>query len=120
MATEKRLIDANRIVEVANRSYDAWNLAMATADGKREINLVYKRQELCKAVKAVADDCPTVDAMEVVHGLWAEWYPPMHMIITGEEILYRCSACDAKYPDVEGYKYCPHCGAMMDRERKEK
>lgn len=116
MATEMRLIDANRIVEVATRSYDAWNLAMATADGKREINLVYKRQELCKAVKAVADGCPTVDAVEVMHGRWIKWYPPTHMIMTGEEMIYRCSVCDAKYPDVEGYKYCPHCGSMMDKE----
>ena len=62
----RRLIDANGIAAVAERAYDAWNLAMATADGKREINLVYKMQELCKAVKAVADNCPTVDAVEVV------------------------------------------------------
>lgn len=66
MGSEKRLIDANGIIAVAERAYDAWNLAMAAADGKREINLVYKRQELCKAVKAVADNCPTVDAVEVV------------------------------------------------------
>lgn len=63
---EKRLIDANGIVAVAEHAYDAWNLDMAAADGKREINLVYKRQELCKAVKAVAENCPTVDAVEVV------------------------------------------------------
>lgn len=66
MANKKRLIDANLIVEVAERAYNAWNLAMAAADGNREINLVYKRQELCKVVKAVAEDCPTVDAVEVV------------------------------------------------------
>ena len=28
MANEKRLIDANGIVAVAERAYDAWNLAM--------------------------------------------------------------------------------------------
>lgn len=42
---KKRLIDAGDIVAVAEKAYDAWNLAMATADGKREINLVYKRQQ---------------------------------------------------------------------------
>lgn len=63
---EKRLIDAGSIVAVAEKAYNAWNLAMATADGKREINLIYKRQELCKAVKAVAENCPTIDAVEVV------------------------------------------------------
>ena len=54
------------------------------------------------------------DAVPVVHAQWEEWYPPMHMILTGEEMLYRCSACDAKYSDVEGYRYCPYCGAKMD------
>ena len=59
-------------------------------------------------------DQPTVDAAPVVHGTWEEWYPQIHMIFTGEEMLYRCSACTAKYPDVEGFRYCPFCGAMMD------
>ena len=58
---ELRLIDANHIVEVAERAWDAWNLAMATQDTTRGINKVLKRQELCKAVKAVAEDTPTID-----------------------------------------------------------
>lgn len=61
-----RLIDANEIVKVAEHAYNEWNLAMAAADGKREINKTYKMQELCKAVKAVADNCPTIDAVPVV------------------------------------------------------
>lgn len=56
-----RLIDANYIVEVAERAWDAWNLAMATQDTNRGVNKVIKRQELCKAVKAVADDAPAID-----------------------------------------------------------
>lgn len=63
---EKRLIDAKSIVSVAEHAYGQWNLAMAAADGKREISLVFKMQELCKAVKAVAENAPTVDAVEVV------------------------------------------------------
>ena len=47
-------------------------------------------------------------------GRWKEWYPPAHMILTGEEMLYRCTICDAKYSDVEGYRYCPYCGNPMD------
>lgn len=50
------------------------------------------------------------------HGRWVEWWPEISLIMTGEEMLYRCSCCDAKYPDVEAYKFCPHCGAMMDQE----
>lgn len=77
MKNEMRLIDANRIVEVAERAYNAWNLANATADGAREINRVFKMMELCRAVKSVADDCPTVDAVEAVRckdcGDWQEY-----------------------------------------------
>lgn len=47
-------------------------------------------------------------------GHWEEWWPGIAVIMTGEEMLYRCSACDAKYPEVEGYNFCPHCGAIMD------
>ena len=55
-----------------------------------------------------------VDVREVVHGQWEEWWPGITMIMTGEEMLYRCSVCDAKYPNIEGYRYCPRCGAKMD------
>lgn len=69
-----RLIDANYIVEVAERAWDAWNLAMATQDTNRGVNKVIKRQELCKAVKAVADDAPAIDpeTLPIVQQLRAE------------------------------------------------
>lgn len=60
-----RLIDADKIVEVAEHAWDEWNLAMATQDTNRGVNKVIKMKELCKAVKAVADDCPAVDLGEV-------------------------------------------------------
>lgn len=71
---EQRLIDANYIVDVANRAYDAWNLAMATQDTNRGVNKVLRRQELCKVVKAVADDAPTIDpeTLPIVQQLRAE------------------------------------------------
>ena len=53
-------------IKYAEHAYHEWNLAMAAADGKREINLVYKRQELCKAVESVFRDMPAVDVAEVV------------------------------------------------------
>lgn len=60
------------------------------------------------------------DVAPVVHGRWEEWWPPKHMILTGEEMLWRCSACDAKFSDQENVKecmrYCPRCGARMDGE----
>jgi predicted amidophosphoribosyltransferase len=72
---------------------------------------------------AKTEICPTCEralerlngyAVPVVHGRWEEWYPHMALILTGQEMLYRCTACDAKYPDIEGYSYCPRCGAKMD------
>ena len=36
---KKRLIDAGGIVAVAEKAYDAWNLAMATADGNEYVNV---------------------------------------------------------------------------------
>ena len=58
---------------------------------------------------------PAADVSTVRHGRWLEWFPgDCALIMTGEEMLYRCSTCDAKYPDVEGYKYCPNCGAKME------
>lgn len=53
-------------IKYAEHAYHEWNLAMAAADGKREINLVYKRQELCKAVELVFRDMPASDVAEVV------------------------------------------------------
>lgn len=57
---------------------------------------------------------PTIDAAPVVHGRWEVFQPGKHMILTSEEYLFRCTCCDAKYSDVEGFRFCPHCGAMMD------
>lgn len=57
---------------------------------------------------------PTIDAKPVVHARWREFYPPKEFILTGEEKLYICSNCDAKYSDIENQKFCPWCGAQMD------
>ena len=59
-------------------------------------------------------DIPAADVAPVRRGNWEEWWPGVTEIMTGEEMLYRCSACDAKYADINGYKYCPYCGAKMD------
>ena len=54
--------------------------------------------------------------IELEPGRWIKWYPPMHMVMTGEEVLYRCDRCSANYSDVEGYRFCPRCGAFMEKE----
>lgn len=51
--TDKRLINANTAIENADKRYSEWNLAMAAAEGSRQISMVYKKQELFKAVRKV-------------------------------------------------------------------
>lgn len=88
MANEKRLIDANALIEEANAEgaygyVDAFQIANA----------------------------PTVDAVEVRHGYWI---PAMHI----GDCCYRCSECqflrDAYLLDIGNY--CPNCGARMEAD----
>ena len=59
---------------------------------------------------------PTIEAEPVKHGYWEEWWPEISVIMTGEEMLYCCSNCTAKYADIEDKRYCPNCGCKMDLE----
>lgn len=65
-AVTDEYISREAAIKYAEHAYHEWNLAMAAADGKREINLVYKRQELCKAVESVFRDMPAADVAPVV------------------------------------------------------
>ena len=83
MINEKRLIDANAIPESAT--------AIST-DGR-----------LYVAWSAIVD-APTVDAVEVVYGLWEEYQVPHIMC---------CSECDWATGVQDDFNYCPNCGAKM-------
>ena len=113
---EVRLIDANAAAENADKRYDEWNLAMAAADGSREINMVYKKQELFKAVKKVVESCPSVD-LESLRPV-AHW--DMEEDAVGDSIVWTCSNCKDSIimydgtPMENGYKYCPMCGFRME------
>lgn len=116
-------IERDAAVSYAQQAYNEWNLAMAAADGKREINLVYKRQELCKAVKFVFSGMPSADVAPVVHGHWVNVGP--YTTLNGEyKKMQECSVCRAAYvsdgntPWIN-HKYCPNCGAKMDGEQHE-
>lgn len=106
-------IDRETAIKTAEHAYNEWNLAMAAADGKREINLVYKRQELCKAVASVFDSAPAADVAPVVHGRW------IGAPLCGNDSC-RCSECGSWHnihANLRGeimQKYCPNCGAKMD------
>ena len=45
----KRYIDVDAAVSNAEARYGEWVLAMAAAEGNRQISMVYKKQELFKA-----------------------------------------------------------------------
>ena len=89
MANEKRLIDANALVKIAEKRCGVVN------------------------IKHI-DDCPTVDAVEVVHGKWEEQkeydFKARDYYLSG----YTCSCCGLWYLNVKKYNYCPNCGAKMD------
>lgn len=91
MADEKRLIDANEAYEIArtSRLHDDFGRCMADLTSLKEL----------------LEDCPTVDAVEVVRGRWEKH---------GKHD-WRCSVCKIGVPySFTGNKYCPNCGAKMD------
>lgn len=59
-----------------------------------------------KAVEMVAEDTPTIDAVEVVHAEWV-W----------KDGCFHCTNC--KQTEDHITKYCHGCGAKMDGERRE-
>lgn len=103
-------IERKAAIKTAEHAYNEWNLAMAAADGKREINLVYKRQELCKAVASIFDSTPAADVAPVVHGEWKS------NGLGGYTYVFVCSQCGYVdgYPFNDRHKFCPNCGAKMD------
>ena len=57
------------------------------------------------------DDCPPVDAVEVVHGRWT----PLQK--NGFAFGVTCSECNTTWDDKSNY--CPNCGAKMDGGNEE-
>ena len=91
MANEKRLIDANALLEDFGEEPMVWN------DGEAEI----QERNDWRTYTRMVQNAPTVDAVEVVHGRWLEG--------NGRQ---PCSKC--KYRGIKSWNYCPNCGAKMD------
>ena len=98
MANEKRLIDANRAMEIVRDQ----GIACLNA------------YPLTNYATLILREAPTVDAVEVVHGHW---------ISKGYKI--ECSVCEHRVflgtrdsvihtEEKNACKYCPNCGAKMD------
>ena len=60
-----------------------------------------------KTVGIAIDDTPTAEVVEVRHGRWKKVYD--------KSPRYMCTVCNHLFNNKE-YKYCPNCGAKMDRK----
>ena len=113
-------IERGAAIKCAEESYKMWCLAMAAADGEREINKCYKMQDVCKAIGEVFKIVPAADVVPVVRGKWLN--------IDGDYTFASCSICSEDYEVateeeaekglwgafLSAYRYCPNCGAKMD------
>lgn len=122
-----RLIDADEIIKVAEHAYHEWNLAMAAADTNRQVNLTYKMQDLCKAVKAVAEAAPTIDPESLRpqgrcrycskdDGSGLQWdFDDIEVSVylqCGVLTISNQYGEEAEMP----INYCPNCGAKMTKD----
>ena len=111
MANEKRLIDANALMDVF-RSY-----MVERYDREKCVS-----EENCKTCensclwRRMISAAPTVDAAEVVHGKWLFKHNPI-TDPKGYFIRIVCSECNLHTGQKSNY--CPQCGAKMEGERRE-
>lgn len=63
-----------------------------------------------EAVGRTLDELEAVDAAPVVHGMWINQ--------DNTYTKYECSACKERNFDGVG-RYCPNCGAKMDKEESD-
>ena len=99
MATEKRLIDANALMEEARRCSPFVACLGDIVD-----------------IELLVNDQPTVEAVEVVHGRWEDRENPQWKAYD----IRHCSVCGWSIPKTKlrqkdsHWNYCPNCGAKMD------
>ena len=103
MATEKRLIDANKFKR---------KMKLEFLDRR---NKFISMNDLFECI----GDMPTVDAVEVVHGRWDKYTDHVFNGYDAEgRIRYRkvrtcyCNQCG--HGSAVASNYCPNCGAKMD------
>lgn len=118
---ERRLIDANAAIENADKRYSEWNLAMAAAEGNRQISMVYKKQELFKAVRKVIESCPPVDPESLRPVAHWEEIPGSCVSSAGKSGSWcvpatRCTnpKCGEINPCGLKTPFCPMCGSRME------
>lgn len=65
---------------------------------------------------AMLESQPKADVMEIKHGKWADKGNDDF-----DEFCYKCSIChyevfSPEFAEGAKYKFCPDCGAIMDKE----
>ena len=107
MSDEKRLIDANALLDAVDASQhdNPHTDSLVRATHKHEHN----------HFMVMIMQAPTVDAVEVVHGQWK---------VSRESEISRnvwCTACGKDFYmhrkgelQIDKMPYCPNCGAKMD------
>ena len=103
MANEKRLI---KVID-ATAVYNGIALYMAENAYLNDTAL-----DVLKMVAGWLNEAPTVDAVEVVHGVWVEVGDG---VAIGKGTHFECSACRTWTSWGRLSKYCPNCGAKMNR-----
>ena len=100
MANEKRLIDANALMDDVEMDGALYACLGAVDD-----------------VRFLVDSQPTVDAVEVVHGKWindaVEGFSPFADSPIWIDVM-QCSVCKGYIDGSHPKNYCPNCGAKMD------
>ena len=106
MANEKRLIDANALMDKF-RGYTAHLYDRKKCVSEENCNTCD-----CECLwRRIVKYSPTVDAVEVVHGRWVHDGQRIHNGVD----WWHCSECNIPATGVEiKYNFCPNCGAKMD------
>lgn len=82
--------------------------------------------DVCKGMECSIDafvnfisQCPTVDAVPVVHAEWIDIQPDYHSGFYGN--AHKCSNCNDYYTtEYDDLFFYPRCGAKMDGKKVEK
>ena len=104
MATEKRLIDANELVDTIYKSDE-----MVHSDE-------WETYEIVDQINRIQ----TVDAVEVVHGRWEREHDGARFVCSNCRLVKVSYEMLSFFISTGRWKYCPNCGAKMDGERNNK
>lgn len=84
-----RLVDANFVQQIADKELNANDVQI---------------------IQYILSHTPTIEAAPVRHGKW------MQDKAARIQYRYNCSECGSPiYDKIRPYKYCPNCGAEMER-----